>query len=299
MDYIRKKRWANYHSLKCKLYLRNDFNYECAYCKLHENDIDVIGEGYFEKDHFQPQSNEVLHDYSNMVYACKKCNNNKDGYVSSSFLNPCIDDIYSGVKPHIINSGRENGFVLTTLTEQGKEFIEQLKLNSRYHINLRRKRAEIREINENIKEQIRILESKGYAALITDIRQALEQQTSDIDNNFQCGSSRVGEIFVRIKGILDDNNIENEILLEEYNIDFKIDYDGSVYYCEVIINSISTQTVNYTYIPGDRMAEWNKNYDKLAILYYYEKTKQLFLFIIPNEDGTDSRIRLTNGILIN
>lgn len=51
MDYTRKKHWVTYHSKKCKMYLRNDFRFECAYCGMREQD-NVAGEFYFEKDHY-------------------------------------------------------------------------------------------------------------------------------------------------------------------------------------------------------------------------------------------------------
>ncbi len=43
MEYIRKQRWANYLSPKCKEYLRNDFSHECAYCKLQEQEVGIVG----------------------------------------------------------------------------------------------------------------------------------------------------------------------------------------------------------------------------------------------------------------
>lgn len=56
MEYIRKQRWANYSSPKCKEYLRNDFSHECAYCKLQEQEVGIVGLDFFEIDHFKPQS---------------------------------------------------------------------------------------------------------------------------------------------------------------------------------------------------------------------------------------------------
>ena len=47
MEYIRKKRWANYSSPKCKEYLRNDFSHECAYCKLQEQEVGIVGLDFF------------------------------------------------------------------------------------------------------------------------------------------------------------------------------------------------------------------------------------------------------------
>lgn len=58
MIYIRKKHWDNYHSDKCKMYLRNDFRFECAYCRMKEKD-NIMGEQVFEKDHFVSRQADV------------------------------------------------------------------------------------------------------------------------------------------------------------------------------------------------------------------------------------------------
>ena len=51
MVYTRKRHWVTYYSEKCKMYLRNDFKFECAYCGMKEK-YSVMGEQLFEKDHF-------------------------------------------------------------------------------------------------------------------------------------------------------------------------------------------------------------------------------------------------------
>ena len=77
MVYKRKRHWVTYHSEKCKMYLRNDFKFECAYCGMKEKD-NVMGEQLFEKDHFVSRQSDVDVDgYNNMVYACRKCNGTK------------------------------------------------------------------------------------------------------------------------------------------------------------------------------------------------------------------------------
>ena len=73
MEYIRKKRWANYSSPKCKEYLRNDFSHECAYCKLQEQEVGIVGLDFFEIDHFKPQSLNLpdKHKYYNLYIVVK------------------------------------------------------------------------------------------------------------------------------------------------------------------------------------------------------------------------------------
>lgn len=93
----------NYH--KHKSDLQEDFNYCCGYC----GSFDGFGytKTYFEIDHFVPKdflikskSNISLSKYSNLVYSCRFCNNNKtkhwpsmreDIYVvgNEGFIEPC------------------------------------------------------------------------------------------------------------------------------------------------------------------------------------------------------------------
>ena len=96
MDYRRKKRWVTYHHIKCKMYLCNDFRFECTYCRMREQDTGVLGEEYFEKDHFVARASGVevdLDAYDNMVYACSKCNGKKSNKSVELLLDPCKDDI--------------------------------------------------------------------------------------------------------------------------------------------------------------------------------------------------------------
>lgn len=106
MEYIRKQRWANYLSPKCKEYLRNDFSHECAYCKLQELEVGIVGLDFFEIDHFKPQSLNLpdTHKYHNLYYSCEKCNNEKSDIWDTKLLDPCTDDIFSGINPAIIGA---------------------------------------------------------------------------------------------------------------------------------------------------------------------------------------------------
>lgn len=83
--------------------LQQDFNYHCGYCDSY----DGYGHTFFEVDHFVPK-NLILKNgwpitlvqYSNLVYSCKFCNNNKlanwpsNSYTvyhirSKGFVDPC------------------------------------------------------------------------------------------------------------------------------------------------------------------------------------------------------------------
>lgn len=96
------KKWSEH-----KPDLREDFHNHCAYC----GSFDGFRHTYFEVDHFIPKSFLIetnskisLTQYSNLVYACKFCNNNKSSTWPSNsetifdlndegFIDPC-DAVY-------------------------------------------------------------------------------------------------------------------------------------------------------------------------------------------------------------
>ena len=63
----------DYHAYRVRL--RADFNQRCGYC----DDRDAPRAENFEIDHFVPQivDGSRVSDYTNLVYACKSCNNAK------------------------------------------------------------------------------------------------------------------------------------------------------------------------------------------------------------------------------
>ena len=87
--------------------LKNDFKERCGYC----NDIYVWRFASFEIDHFIPRKKDKKTfltiksetDYSNLVYACKSCNNSKSNKWPTNdenlhnendigFIDPCDDN---------------------------------------------------------------------------------------------------------------------------------------------------------------------------------------------------------------
>lgn len=132
----KKKRWVRYRHIKCKMYLRNDFHFECAYCRMREQDTGALNEEFFEKDHFVASSSGEdidLDSYDNMVYACSKCNGTKTNKSVNLLLNPCEDNIYSGANPHVINLGKSGQYQLESDTPEGKQYIKSLQLNSKFY----------------------------------------------------------------------------------------------------------------------------------------------------------------------
>src|SRR5437879_2084972 len=94
---------SNYR--RYKQALREDFEYRCAYCLLHEGDPYGGGFRHFQIDHFRPRIKfpELTNTYSNLYYSCAWCNGAKSqkwpsdvehthGFV---FVDPCVEDLYA------------------------------------------------------------------------------------------------------------------------------------------------------------------------------------------------------------
>jgi hypothetical protein len=79
------------HYKTYKPYLRTEFENKCIYCRRpdtnHPNDKDAFG-----VDHYWPQQHfpDLECDYSNLYYACNKCNSYKDDYFPASPNDPFI-----------------------------------------------------------------------------------------------------------------------------------------------------------------------------------------------------------------
>ncbi len=103
----------------------------CGYCGIHEK-LYPDGAGSFCIDHFTPksQSPSEADDPSNLVYACRRCNNAKADITSSRFVNPNIDRLLDHLR--FEKSGEVVG-----ITEKGDFTIQVLALNSPILIEFR------------------------------------------------------------------------------------------------------------------------------------------------------------------
>lgn len=116
--------------------LKKDYNSRCGYC----NDIDTWRTIWFEIDHFVPKKHlNTIKDteYSNLVYACRSCNNSKRDYWptkdelihnkdNKGFIDPC-DDEYDKQFRRSIN-GR-----ISYQTQLGEWMYYKLKLHKPQH----------------------------------------------------------------------------------------------------------------------------------------------------------------------
>lgn len=291
MVYIRKKHWVTYHSDKCKMYLRNDFRFECAYCQMKEKD-NIMGEQVFEKDHFVSRHSEEnwnLDSYDNMVYSCCKCNGTKSDQNIKMILDPCEDEIYDGKRPHICKSDAKGFYKLYAVTPQGQQFIDDLKLNSRFY----RKMRETQEQNEKIRKSIYQLldENPGLQSseLGVIIRSYLENGTlvDEGSDEFRCGMSEAGGAVYVVLKKLKDKGIKYTLLLTDNDLDVSLEYGGNIYYCEIRINNHAGQNKRGPIVEIKKKKVWQKMGNMCGVLYYYSKQDIMELYLYPDEKRTE------------
>ena len=124
---------------KYKKYLKKDFNSKCAYCNVSDEQITTP----FEIDHFVPSKiceeynrHDLITDYSNLIYSCKKCNLAKSDLYNGSripeelsndrFYNP-IDVDYNNIFYRNIIGGIDSQDI------KGRNMIVDLKLYRVFH----------------------------------------------------------------------------------------------------------------------------------------------------------------------
>lgn len=288
MEYVRKQRWANYSSSKCKEYLRNDFSHECAYCKLQEQEVGFVGLDFFEIDHFKPQSLDLpdTHKYHNLYYSCKKCNNEKSDTWDTKLLDPCTDDIFSGSNPAIVGGKKENQYKYSAQNGRGTVYINTFKLNSRRHIHIRKARENhennlhminnlIDEILLKFQHNTELHDLKDLIFQLDNLRHLKQQELDNLPKD---------EMFEKAEEYLKDKGIENSLVFEEYNMDIKMKLNGSTYYCELFVdNSVEEKTEYRKNISVEKLTTWFEklNYN-FGILFYYPRINRMYFYPISD-----------------
>lgn len=294
MDYRRIKRWVRYNHIKCKMYLRNDFRFECAYCRMREQDTGVLGEDYFEKDHFVARTFEAdvdLDSYDNMIYACSKCNGNKSDKSVELLLNPCKDDIYLGANPHVKNLGKNGQYQLIGNTAEGRQYIDTLQLNSKFYREMRERQEQYDKSNNELTKIIN--EISSLMDMPDDLIQKFKQlvhnnflfQTNDQQESvFRCGHSRAGQAFQDVLDILEKRSVPHELLFADKDIDIKIQYNGKEYLCEIVLNDKAEKPVRCIHMKREQRESWTAEGGNYGVLYYYMKTGRLELYSVDDEN---------------
>ncbi len=296
MDYKRTRHWAKYDSDKCKMYLRNDFHFECAYCRMREQD-NAAGEKIFEKDHFiskKTESRQDLNDYDNMVYACCVCNGTKTDQNINLILDPCKDDIYGGESPHIETLGMEGQYRLHALTCKGQMFIDSLQLNSRFYRKMRRKQAENLELRNAIRALLEDIKADEQPEVAVKLESMLEMDGYQDENSdeFRCGISKAGEELYSVLKKLDEKQIEYQLLFDDYDLDVMIRFHGTTYYCEVKSSRYTGQNRRGPHVEEEKKERWLSTGHTCGILYYYKNMDRLELYVCSDEKDIKKRYRL-------
>ena len=293
MVYIRKKHWVTYHSDKCKMYLRNDFNFECAYCRMREKD-NIMGEQVFAKDHFVSKYSDVnwnVDGYDNMVYACCKCNGTKSDKDTEMLLDPCKDNIYDGKQFHIRRTGAEDHYKLCAVTPQGQQFIDELRLNSNFYRKMRQKQEESEKIRQYISRLLEENTAFRSSEMEPIIRSYLDNgtlATEDEDSDeFRCGVSKAGEAVYIVLNKLKEKGIKYTLLLTDNDLDVKLEYGGNTYYCEIRVNNNEGADISGPSVKKNKKREWQKTGNLCGVLYYYSRQEIMQLYIYPDEESTE------------
>ena len=286
MEYIRKQRWANYSTPKCKEYLRNDFSHECAYCKLQECEVGIVGLDFFEIDHFKPQSLGLpdTHTYNNLYYSCEICNGEKSDIWDAKLLDPCADDIFSGSNPAIVGGKSENQYKYIAQNDRGAFYIDTFKLNSRTQIRFRKARENhensLHEIDTLIDEILLKIQNKEEFQDLKDLifqldklRQLKNQELDKLPKD---------ENFEKVEKYLNDRGIENSLVFEEYNMDIKMKFNGITYYCELLIdNSLEEKKEYRKKLSVEKLITWfEKLGSNFGVLFYYTRINRLYFYPI-------------------
>lgn len=146
-----------------KQYLREDFQYCCVYCAIHENEYG--GPRGFTVEHFRPKSifAHLVNDYQNLLYGCNVCNPFKGNDWPSDnplldgvgYLDPCEHDYDDHFRLH--------EFEIEGLTRPAMYMIERLHLNRRQLIKLRQRRWDEERIHlqtvQELHEQLQLVEN--------------------------------------------------------------------------------------------------------------------------------------------
>jgi len=164
--------------------LRKDYKCRCGYC----NDIDIWRTVWFEIDHFVPQKylkTIKVTDYSNLVYACRACNNSKRAhwptedesihYINDEgFIDPCDDEYEKQF------SRNQNGRIIHK-TQLGKWMYYKLKLHKPQHEII----WQIEELDNLIEDCERLIELTDNVALknrVLDLYREYRKYTKQLSN---------------------------------------------------------------------------------------------------------------------
>lgn len=153
--------------------IREDCQYRCAYCDLHEQDIG--SERSMSIDHFRPKSKypSLEHDPQNLVWSCIECNRlKKDDWPAHGLPgNPTVNGVAGYVDPFI--EDRRDYFDVsddgkfTALKHPAGYMIGVLALNRSFRQDVRGKRTQVYKKLVALREQFSS-ELETFNAVLAD-----------------------------------------------------------------------------------------------------------------------------------
>jgi hypothetical protein len=179
-----------------KQFLRYEFEFTCAYCGVHEQDLRAVRA--FHIDHFRPKSAfpELASAYDNLYYACVDCNLSKldiwpdAGQRASGhlFIDPCAEPLI-GKHAKLRNDG-----VLVPLTHEGTFTIWTLRLNRTTLVRLRveqlgarrdlaKKLVGLSMRISSIQHRVKSMQLRGKRTLVRELKSLatdLERDATDL-----------------------------------------------------------------------------------------------------------------------
>lgn len=147
-----------------KQWLRDEFQFRCVYCLERERWY-PNGHASFSADHVIPQSEDPsrICDYTNLVYACTRCNSLRRNL-------GLLDPTAFAFGDHM---GLNSDALFVSLTSEGKDVIDTLRLNKNPALRVRRKMLRIQTLyasapnNEDAKALY--FEAFGYPEDLPDL----------------------------------------------------------------------------------------------------------------------------------
>lgn len=130
--------YQSYHSYKD--WLRDEFFFCCVYCLRREKWLG--GPDSFGVDHFVPKSFDLslVLIYSNLLYACVKCNSMKQDLVAQ-LIDPCVEGY--GQHLEVSDDGK-----ITAKTREGNILVEFLRLDHPSYSDYRKRILDLWKLSE-------------------------------------------------------------------------------------------------------------------------------------------------------
>lgn len=181
-------------------------------------------------------------------------------------LNPCKDSIFRGDNPHITSGADEKKFIFESSTPEGKKFISDLELNSRYHRRLRKKQHLWLLAK---KEGVALLQDPRYADKLSaddlkQIKNILSQGIVIDEYEEICGGSEHALDVVEACHFLEERGYNPQIILAENELDITATINGKTYCGSLRIEP----SITYRIMKTEILAEQRKANMPVGLFVY-------------------------------